>query len=190
MLKRIIMCVIGAMMIVSLAACTPTTEKNATGQTKAQTQAPKNGVSDKQPDPTAPELDVISIYRIEEGGTTLVGTMDAVEERTPQVLVDLLIKYGMLEEGTKAISFEAKEKLESEEVGPGVPKIPGMVIENTLSDSAVLNLSGFPEADPQKDMKLQAVANTFLENMNVLNLTIQVNGSTIGDNYTYMEPMK
>ena len=51
-MRKTIMCFIGAMMILSLAACTPTTEKGKTGDVK-QTQ-PANGIADKRPDPTAP----------------------------------------------------------------------------------------------------------------------------------------
>lgn len=171
-------------MIVSLAACTPTAEKNKTGEVK-QTQAAANGVSDKLPDPTAPDLDVISIYSVSSDGTKLVMTMDAVEEKTPQVLVDLLIENGILKEGTKALDFETKGKPE-EEVGPGVVKIPGLVIEVEQWEQGILNLSQAPE----DDLELQAVANTFLENMNVLNLTIQVNGEVAGEGFTYVDPGK
>jgi len=129
-MKKAIMCFIGAMMILSLVACTPTTEKNKTGEVK-QTQASSaaagtaagtsggNSVaSNKNPDPTAPDLDVVSIYTVSKDGSKLEGTMDAVEELTPQALADLLIQYGVLEEGTEVIDFQAEGKPASEEVGP------------------------------------------------------------------------
>lgn len=180
-MKKAIMCFIGAMMILSLAACTPTTEKNKTGQVK-QTQA-ANGVADKQPDPNAPDLDIISIYRIGDDGK-IVGTMDAIEQRTPQVLVDMLIEYGVLEEGTTSLSFEEVGKVE--EVGPGIVEIPGMVIDNSIGETGVLDLS----QAPSDDLKLQAVANTFIENLNVTNLTIKVKGETVKEGLIYVEPGK
>lgn len=181
-MKKAIMCFIGAMMILSLAACTPTTEKNKTGEVK-QTQA-ANGVADKQPDPTAPDLDIVSIYRIGDDGK-IVGTMDAVEERTPQVLVDLLIGYGVLEDGTKSLSFEEVGKVE--EVGPGIVVIPGMDIDNSIAETGILDLDQAPVED---DVKLQAIANTFIENLNVTNLTIQVNGETVKEGLIFVEPGK
>ena len=159
-MKKAIMCFIGAMMILSLAACTPTTEKNKTGEVK-QTQ-PANGVADKQPDPTAPDLDIISVYR----------------------LVDRLIEYGVLDEGTKSLSFEEVGKVE--EVGPGTVHIPGMVIDNSIGETGILDLS----QAPSDELKIQAIANTFIENLNVVNFTLKVNGETVKEGLTYVEPGK
>lgn len=176
-MKRAVLYVIGAMMVLSLAACTPTTEKNKTGQVKQQ-----NGVAtEKMPDPTAPDLEVISIYTVDEEGTGIAGTMEAVEEKTAQTLVDLLIQYGTLDEGTTVISFEAEGTPADEEVGPGVVKIPGMQIESNVKELGILELNQFP-SDEKKDVKLKAVVNTFLENMDVLSLTVKVNGEVLAEN--------
>jgi len=185
-MRKTIMCFIGAMMILSLAACTPTTEKGKTGDVK-QTQ-PANGIADKRPDPTAPELDVVSIYTVSEDGSKLEGTMDAVEELDEQKLTDLLVQYGVLEEGTKAVSFKAEGEPASAEVGPGVMTIPGMEIESNLKEYGTLELNQFP--DDQKEMKLQAVANTFIENMDVVYLTIKVNGETLAENLSQVDAGK
>lgn len=180
-MKKAIMCFIGAMMILSLAACTPTTEKNKTGEVK-QTTAAANGVaSNKNPDPTAPDLDVVSIYTVSEDGSKLEGTMDAVDELSAQALADLLIEYGVLEEGTEVIDFQADGKPASEEVGPGVVKIPGMEIESNVKEYGTLNLNKLPDGG-KDDMIVKAVANTFLENMDVIYLTIQINGDTVAEN--------
>lgn len=178
-MKKAIMSFIGAMMIVSLAACTPTTEKGKTGQVK-ETQA-ANGIADKQPDPNAPDLEIISVYRIGEDGK-IVGTMDAIEKKTPQVLVDRLIEYGVLEEGTESLSFEEVGKVD--EVGPGVVVIPGMNIDNSKGETGILNLN----QAPSDELKIQAIANTFIENLNVINLTIQVEGETVKENLIYVVP--
>ncbi|MCD8223627.1 MAG: hypothetical protein LUC99_02070 [Clostridiales bacterium] len=180
-MKKILVCLLAGVMILSLAACTPTTEKNKTGQTKAT-----NGVDTvKNPDPTAPDLDVVSIYTVSADGSKLEGTMDAIEGKTAQTLVDSLIEYGVLGEGTTAISFTAEGELSSEEVGPGIIKIPGFEIPSNSREYGTLNLSAVP--DEKDDMALHAIANTFIENMAVTYMTIQVDGETVAENYTFME---
>lgn len=186
-LIRTILCMTGAVMVLSMAACTPTPEKGRTGEVK-QTEAASGVATNKNPDPTAPELDVVSIYSVSADGSKLEGTMDAVEELDPQVLTDLLIQYEVLEEGTELISFAAEGAPSSEEVGPGVVKIPGMEIESDTREYGTLNLSKFP--DDKDDMLLQAVANTYLENLNVVYLTIQVNGETVAENLSMVDAGK
>ncbi|MCI8741789.1 MAG: hypothetical protein HFG62_04930 [Lachnospiraceae bacterium] len=197
-MKKAIMCLIGAMMILSLAACTPTPEKGKTGEVKETQAAQKpqgtqgaagNSVdSTKLPDPTAPDLDVISIYTVSADGTKLEGTMDAVEGKDAQTVADLLIKYGVLAEGTEVIEFKAEGEPASEEVGPGVVKIPGIEFESNVKEYGTVNLSQFP--DEKNDMLLQAVANTFIENMDLVYLTIQVNGETVAENLTFVDAGK
>lgn len=186
-MKKWIMRFIGAMMILSLAACTPTTEKGKTGEVK-QTEAANSVDNKKNPDPTAPVLDVVSIYTVSEDGSKLEGTMDALEEKDAQTLTDLLIQYKVLDEGTEVLEFAAEGEPASEEVGPGVVKIPGMVYENKVKEYGTLNLSQFP--DEKDDMLLQAVANTFIENMDLVYLTIQVNGETVAENLTFVDAGK
>lgn len=195
-MKKAVMCFVGAMMILSLAACTPTTEKNKTGEVK-QTEAataPKSTqgpgvVTDRMPDLDAPDLQVISVYNVSEDGTRLEGTMDAVETMDPQALVDLLIQYQVLDEGTTAVSFAAEGTPTSEEVGPGMVKIPGFEMSSNLKQNGTLELNQFPD-DAQKDLKLQAVANTFIENMDVLYMTITVDGETLAENMSFVDAGK
>lgn len=176
-MKKAVLCVVGIMMVLSLAACTPTTEKNKTGQVNQQ-----NGVAaEKNPDPTAPDLEIISIYTVDENGTGIAGTMEAVEEKNAQILVDLLIEYGTLDKGTTVEGFVAERAPEEEEVGPGVVKIPGVQVESNIKEHGVLELNQFP-TDEKKDVKLRAVVNTFLENMDVLSLTVKVNGKVLAEN--------
>lgn len=186
-MKKVIMCLIGAMMILSLTACTPTTEKKKTGEVK-QTEAVKSTAPAKNPDPTAPELDVVSVYTVSADGSKLEGTMDAVDELNAQALVDLLIQYGVLAEGTEAVSFDAEGEPSSEAVGPGVVKVPGAETGNTTKEYGTLELNQVP--DSKDDMMLQAVANTFIENMDVAYLTIKVDGETVGENMTMVEAGK
>ena len=196
---KVIMCFVAAMMVFSLAACTPTTEKNKTGEVK-QTQAAtekstksampaKNGVAtEKASDPTAPVLDVVSIYTVSADGTKIEGTMDAVEEMNENTIADLLIEYGVLEEGTKVNSFSAEGEASSQAVGPGVAAVPGEASKNSTKEYGVVDLNQFP--DVKDDMLLQAVANTFIENMDVVYMTISVEGEVVAENLTMMEPGK
>lgn len=176
-MKKKFMCMLGIILVLSLAACTPTPDKGKTGETKPTQQA---GISaEKNPDPTAPNLDVVSIYSVSEDGSKLEGTMDAVEELTPQALADLLIQYGVLDEGTEVISYEAEGAPASQEVGPGVAK-SAEGTSNEAKEYGVLNLNQFP--DKSNELLLQAVANTYLENLQVTYMTIQVNGETVAEN--------
>lgn len=174
---KVTSCAIALMMVVSLAACTPTPKKENAGNTSAPAQAESSSAPEKNPDPTAPELDVVSVYNVSEDGTKLEGTMDAVEELNAESLVDLLIQYGVLEEGTKVVNYEATGEASSVEVGPGAAAASS---DNEMKEYGTLNLSQFPDGDNK--MVLQAVANTFIENMKIVYLTIQVNGETVSEN--------
>ena len=102
---------------------------------------------------------------------------------------NLLIQYNVLDEGTKAVSFTAEGTPASEEVGPGVVKIPGFRLKMIQRNTATLELSQFPEGD-QAEMKLQAVANTFIENMKLVYLNVTADGQTLGENMTFEDAGK
>ena len=70
-----------------------------------------------------PEEVTISVYSINDEGTGLIQNMDALEELTEQGLVDKLIEYGTLDEGTTIISLDKADT------------------------SAVVNLSAIPDYD-------------------------------------------
>ncbi len=193
-MKRAIMCFIGAMMVFSLAACTPTTEKNKTGevkQTEAQGPTSTQGpgvVTDKNPDMDAPQLEVVSIYAPAEDGSKLNVKMESVETLDAQSLVDLLIQYNVLADGTKAVSYKTEGSVASEEAGPGIAKPqPGMPTEapTQQDEYGTLELSQFP--DDAKDQTVQAIVNTFTENLNVQYLTIKAGDKTIADNQGFSD---
>ena len=179
------LCAVSLVMILSLDACTPTPNKGNTGETK---QTESSSAPEKHPDPTAPELDVVSVYNVSQDGKTLEGTMDAVDELNADTLVALLIQYGVLEEGTEVVSYEATGQPSSEDVGPGVVTIPGVEIESDMNEYGILNLNQFPDTSNQ--MLLQAVGNTFIENMKIVYLTIQVNGETVAENLSMADAGK
>ena len=113
-MKRWLIGAMAVMMAVSLAACTPTTEK----QKKQTTQAAKD---------------------------------------TQEILVDKLIEYGVLTQGTKVLSFDIQGK-EEDSVG-------------------TLDLNQAESAEGVSDeMFLTEIGNTFTENFELGKLKLKVNG--------------
>ncbi len=190
-MKKLVMGLLGAMMILSLAACTPTTEKNKTGETKAMQQdevvestadSGPGVVTGRPVDQDAPDLTMVSVYSISEDGSKIEGTMDSVETLDAQSLVDLLAQYGVLDDGTKAVSFATEGSVASQEAGPGVTE------GASKAEKATLELSQVPSENQEK--VLQAVANTFCENMNAETITIQVDGQTLAEGLSFVDAGK
>ena len=189
-MKKLVMGLMGAMMILSLAACTPTTEKNKTGEVKEpETEAVETtadagpGVVTGRPvDQDAPDLKMVSIYSVSEDGSKIEGSMDSVETLDAQSLVDLLVQYGVLDDGTKAVSFTTEGSAASQEAGPGVSA------DTTMAEKATLELSQFPSENQEK--VLQAVANTFCENMDTETITIKAGGQTLAEGLSFADAGK
>ena len=84
-MKKTMMYIAAAFMAISLAACTPTPQKEAeTAVTVENTQGGGQLVEGKVP---GPEEDTISVYSINEDGSGLLQNMDSLEELTNQGLV-------------------------------------------------------------------------------------------------------
>lgn len=82
-MKKLVMGLLGAMMILSLAACTPTTEKNKTGEVKEPQQedvvestadAGPGVVTGRPVDQDAPDLKMVCIYSVSEDGSKIEGS--------------------------------------------------------------------------------------------------------------------
>ena len=144
---------------VSLAACTPTTEKNAsTAGTptseafKADTMEERNKGNENLPVQAA-----ISIYQINDDRSGLEQKMDSLETEDvePQGLIDKMIEYGVLDEGTQVLSFENTD-------GKGV-----------------LNLNQITSQEDPFEIRLvvESIVNTFTENFELEGgLILQENG--------------
>ena len=155
-----------AMMVLLLAACTPTTEKNQESQSQTETPAmpptTEAVVADTSEKRNAgnenlPSLAAVSVYRVSKNGDGLVQEMDNLEseELVDQALVDLMIKYEILEEGTEIISFELDE-------GKGT-----------------LNLNQLTSSEDEMRIRAvtESVVNTFTENFELESgLILQING--------------
>ena len=144
---------------VSLAACTPTTEKNAsTAGTptseafKADTMEERNKGNENLPVQAA-----ISIYQINDDRSGLEQKMDSLETEDvePQGLIDKMIEYGVLDEGTQVLSFENTDGI------------------------GVLNLNQITSQEDPFEIRLvvESIVNTFTENFELEGgLILQENG--------------
>jgi len=179
-MKKLLLMTIGTLMVVSLAACSPTTGQDATlgtNQNEPQTQAKE--VVEKLPDATAPVLESFNIYYLNQDKTGLKQGVDGVEVMDADSLVDKLIEYEVLAPGTMSLDFTTEGEGETAVTGPG------QASNITTYSSAVLDVSEFPEEN--RDLLLIAVANTFTESMNIDKLTISIDGEVIGTDLTFTE---
>lgn len=152
-MRKFVMFLMSAVLVMSLAACAPTQPKMETTPPDPAMMAPTGGASDKVPDPNAEPMEIISVYSQNDDGTGLNQAMDAVSELTAQALVDKLIEYGVLEEGTKALSFD---------VADGI---------------GTLDLSQTPASGTTGEtLMLVSIGNTFIENYELDKLKLLVNG--------------
>lgn len=170
-MKRCIMFLASAMMMLLLAACTPTPEK----ETEAQATVPQTTeayVADTMEkrnsgNESLPVLATVSVYRINKNGDGLVQEMDALEteELVVEGLLEKMISYGILEEGTEIISFEMSD------------------------DKGVLNLNQLTSSEDEAVIRAvtESVVNTFTENFELEGgLILQINGE--GFSLEAMEP--
>lgn len=168
-MKKITMCLVGALTVLSLAACAPTAPKETTTH-PAETAETKDGRAEKVPDPDAPELELVSIYSGNDDATGLVLNMEGIESMDAQHIVDLLISAGVLEEGTTVNSFEVEG---GEKAGPGVEVAEGAGGERI----GTLDLSKMPSGSNEKVI-LGSIGNTFIESFELDKLTLLVNGES------------
>ena len=163
-MKKWILGVMAALMAVSLAACTPTPEKQRQ-ETTAAAAAPEStipqstgGASDKVPDPNVAPVAIISIYH-KGAGDSLVQDMDSLEseEIDAQMLVSKLMDYGLLTDGTMVQTFGIQNEGE-EAIG-------------TLDLNQAVSGEGVSDA-----MFLTEIGNTFIENFELSQLKLTVNG--------------
>lgn len=165
-MKKWLLGVMAILMAASLAACTPTTEKQkqettaAAGEVSQEPVATQEtgGASDKVPDPNVMPVAVVSIYH-KGDGDSMTQDMDSLETEglDAQLLVDKLIEYGVLTEGTQVLSFDISGEGENAE--------------------GVLDLNQAESGEGCSDeMFLTEIGNTFIENFELAQLKLKVNG--------------
>ncbi len=165
-MKKWLLGLLTAMMAVSLAACTPTTEKQKETKSAEEVQAQigaqtTGGASDKVPDPNVAPVAIISVYH-KGDGDTLVQDMDSLDDDVldPQALVDKMTEYGIFTEGTQVLDFNTTGEDDNK--------------------TAVLNLNQAENNEGVSDNAfLVEIGNTFVENFELSSLTLQVNGKDL-----------
>lgn len=188
-MKKLAMCLMSAMVVLSLAACTPTPEKQAETAETFETQE-TGGAEDKVPDPDAPALTPISVYAINEDKTGLTQEMDGVESLDGQSVISKMAEYDILPANTIVLSFEdispdaeettaASEESTEENADPFAEQPPVEI--------AVLTLSQLPEEN--RDLVIAAIGNTFTENFNIETLKINVKDDEVAE-VTYNDSYK
>lgn len=165
-MKRFLILLAGVMMAASLAACTPTTQKDASGQTRTgapagvENQTTVDGKAEKLAQSGNSDEDpaiTVCIYTLRTDKAGLRQTMDAVdgEELNAQLLMDKMAELEVVEEGIKVQNFELKN---------------GVI---TMDLSAL--------KDSGNKVVLAAIANTFIENYEAESLKLSVNGTAVSD---------
>ena len=167
-MKKFWMGILTAAVALSVAACTPTAQKTES-QAQTTADAPQEsasgeemvpsttgGASDKVPDPDVAPVAIVSIYHGSDESDGVTQDMDSLsgEEMDAQELVDKLVEYGVLTEGTKVIKFEKTD------------------------DTATLDLSEAKSGEGCSDkMFLAEIGNTFIDNYELESLKLLVNGA-------------
>lgn len=167
-MKKMMLILAGAAMTVSLAACSPTDVSTQTtagsgeeGMTvEASIEETEREVVEKLPDANAAPMAQVSIFTVKEDGTGLSQNMDAIDSEDgetvdAQLLVDKMIEYGVLEEGTEVLNFSKD------------------------GTAVTVDLSAMPDQDDV--LEQTAVANTLLQNYEAATLNLTVNGEAVGD---------
>lgn len=181
-MKKCILLLVSAMMALSLAACTPTPEKQQAsadaqataaagggsgeagpeggpeGGTPATTEAYKADTMElrNQGNEDLPEMAGVTVYRVNKTSDGLIQEMDSLETETleAQGLFDLMASYGIFPDGVQLISYEQEE------------------------DKATLNLSQIGTDDAMETrLMVESLVNTFTENFELESgLILQENG--------------
>lgn len=167
-MKKMMLILAGTAMAVSLAACSPTDVSTQTaagngeeGMTvEASIEETEREVVEKLPDADAAPMAQVSVFTIKEDKTGLSQNMDAVDSEDgetvdAQLLIDKMIEYGVLEEGTEVLSFSKD------------------------GTAVTVDLSAMPDQDDV--LEQTAVANTLLQNYEADTLNLTVNGEAVGD---------
>lgn len=167
-MKKMMLILAGTAMAVSLAACSPTDVSTQTaagngeeGMTvEASIEETEREVVEKLPDADAAPMAQVSVFTIKEDKTGLSQNMDAVDSEDgetvdAQLLIDKMIEYGVLEEGTEVLSFSKD------------------------GTAVTVDLSAMPDQDDV--LEQTAVANTLLQNYEADTLNLTVNGEAVGN---------
>ena len=178
MKKTLLMLLLAASTVLS--ACGNGDNKNKQEMLKETTveETAENGLPlSKQPDPTAPVVDVIFIYRPDaEGKTDKNGNLiydsmqDSVDKLTGEALFDKLIEHGVLAEGAELASFDVSD-IEGETVAAG----PGVSEKAEKAKEGILTIKNFKAGKniSEEDAK-KSIEKTFVENFELDKFKLEI----------------
>ncbi len=193
-MKKTVICFIGTLLALSLAACSPTKvsgtpeggKKNPEGLTPEMAQEQQQQQKDSKeegPDPDAPVLQNIMVYWPKEDRSGLDKVMSNAEEVTGETVLEKLIECEALDVGTVLNSFEIEG---GEKAGPGV-----QAGETGGERIGILDVSDiFALETAVETVMVTAIVNTYIENFELDKLEIRINGeaiqsSLVTDGYLY-----
>lgn len=117
--------------------------------------------------------EMLFVYRSNADGTELERVTSLADEFTEQGLLEKLIEYGVLEEGTEILSFEIEGNIKA---GPGMTA-EEMEAAGTEDRIGYLNLSKVPTLDAAAErVMLNCIAATFIDNYQLDQVKLLVNG--------------
>ncbi len=141
---------------------------------------------DRNPEVTEPGLDILIIFRSSDG-TSLERVTSFAESVDEQIIVDKLIEYGVLEEGTDILSFEITE--EGNSTAESVTESSGPMGGGAATRIGHLDLSTLPETadENEEQILLNCIAGSFMENFALDGLELSVNGEMYSDSPLTMD---
>jgi|GEM_PF-567035 hypothetical protein len=165
-MKKVLMGVLLAGAIISsifmAGACSSPKVGNSEQQSKEASESAKaayemsmgetGGRDDKVPDPTAPKVERVSIYIPGPGGITQ--SMDSIDTLDAGLLFAKFAELNVTDQKAQLESFDI------------------------TGDKGVLSLSG---VDINNKQLMAAIANTYIDNFELANITIEVDGQSISD---------
>ena len=178
----------------ALAACTPTKTLPSNVPVVSETES---GDGERPTEAPVEPMDMAFVFRVKDGEFQRV-TMD-VDKMTEQFLMEKLIEYGVLDEGTEILSFEIEGDMgagpgSDTPAGPGYSGDAGGEPQTPPERIGTLDLSQVPEwSADQEAVMLKCLGDTFVDNFQLSRLKLLVNGEnysgagiTVGDD-DYLE---
>ncbi len=187
MYRKTLCCIVAAMAIaISATSCSPSrpasdgpAEPPADVVAAAATSEANVPQGDRNPEVTEPGLDILIVFRGNDNSSSLERVMSYTETVDGQVILDKLVEYGVLEDGTEILSFEiideSSPSAEAESNGP--------MAGGAATRIGHLDLSTLPETadENEEQILLNCIAGSFMENFSLNGLELSVNGELYSD---------
>ncbi len=189
MYRKNLCCIVTAMaIIVSATSCSPSrpasdgpAEPPADVVAAAASSEANVPQGDRNPEVTEPGLDILIVFRGNDNSSSLERVMSYTETVDEQVIVDKLIEYGVLEDGTDILSFEITE--EGNSTAESETESNGPMGGGATTRIGHLDLSKLPETPDEnsENVLLNCIAGSFMEDFALDGLQLSVNGEPYSD---------